>query len=93
LFQFAEKTKNINNTEENFKEFRGDDIFEKIISRINKEKLKPDDIQYIHDGQKLAEEIFNFGKKEYSKQTSKKVSKMVFKMALKKVKLQQQKIY
>ena len=46
-FEFAEMTRNEDNTEEDFEKFRGDEIFEAIIKRIDKSKLEPDDMQYI----------------------------------------------
>ncbi len=46
-FEFAEMTRNEDNKKEDFEKFRGDEIFEAIISRIDKSKLEPDDMQYI----------------------------------------------
>ncbi len=48
-FRFAEKTRDKNNTEADFIEFKNDDIFSEIIRRINKSELKTEDFEYIKD--------------------------------------------
>jgi predicted small secreted protein len=72
-FEFAEMTRNEDNIEEDFEKFRGDEIFEAIIKRIDKSKLKPDDMQYI-DIQKEDMEKFSRweeGVREQSKRQGK----------------------
>jgi uncharacterized protein YhbP (UPF0306 family) len=48
-FQFAEKSRNLDNKEEDFKEFLNDDIFMEVISRLDKRTLVGEDFEYITD--------------------------------------------
>ena len=59
-FDFAEKTKNRDNKKEDFKEYMEDEIFLKIMKRINKKELKEDDFNYIEDETKIREEVERF---------------------------------
>jgi hypothetical protein len=59
-FEFAQKTKNPDNTEEDFREYMDDEIFFEIIKRINKQELNEDDFQYIEDETTIREEVDRF---------------------------------
>jgi predicted transposase/invertase (TIGR01784 family) len=59
-FEFAQKTKNPDNTEEDFQEYMEDEIFREIIKRINKNELSEEDLQYIENETKIREEVERF---------------------------------
>jgi len=61
-FTFAEKTKNPDNTEADFKAYEKQAVFSKIIARISQGALTPNDIQYIEDEDELTEEIHRWEK-------------------------------
>jgi hypothetical protein len=70
-FEFAEKTRDENNDEEDFKEYRGDEIFCEMIRRLRKDVLTTEDFDYIEDQKTALEEIerlergfYEDGKKE-----------------------------
>ena len=46
-FEFAEKTKNDNNTKGEFEGYEKDDIFAEMMRRLNKENLPPDEWTYV----------------------------------------------
>jgi hypothetical protein len=48
-FQFAEKSRNLDNKKEDFNEFLNDDIFMEVISRLDKKTLVGEDFEYITD--------------------------------------------
>jgi predicted transposase/invertase (TIGR01784 family) len=56
-FDFAEKTKNENNKEEDFKEYMNDEIFCEIIRRLSRSELNEEDIIYIENEKKFWEEV------------------------------------
>jgi hypothetical protein len=64
-FEFAQKTKNPDNTEEDFQEYREDEIFCEIIKRLDKRSLTEEDYQYIKDEKKIREEIERFEQQIY----------------------------
>ncbi|MCP4154248.1 MAG: hypothetical protein GY757_41370 [bacterium] len=51
-FEFAEKTRNQDNKEEDFNTYKGDKVFNEIIRRLKKTKLSDSDIVYIRDEKK-----------------------------------------
>ena len=59
-FEFAQKTKNPDNREEDFREYMEDEIFCEIIKRINKKELSEDDFQYIENETTIREEVDRF---------------------------------
>ncbi|MCP4131347.1 MAG: hypothetical protein GY754_10235 [bacterium] len=68
-FEFAERTRNSNNKEDDFKEFSGDTVFEEMMRRLNKSALTEDDIIYIEDEKEFyndlarwEQDIYNEGK-------------------------------
>jgi predicted transposase YdaD len=46
-FTFAERSRNEENKESDFEEYKNDVVFKEIIHRLNKGKLKTDDMEYI----------------------------------------------
>jgi len=48
-FRFAERSRNHENEEGDFEEFRGDEIFEEMMRRLNKSMLTNEDWSYIED--------------------------------------------
>lgn len=56
-FQFAERSRNRENVEEDFEEFRGDEIFEEMIRRLNKSELTEDDYEYIESETEMWQEV------------------------------------
>jgi hypothetical protein len=67
-FQFAEKTKNKNNQEQDFSDYKHDKIFSEIINRIVKTNLNDEEHQYVQDQaefwedyDELTERLYNFG--------------------------------
>lgn len=56
-FEFAEKTRNKNNTEEEFKEYEDDEIFREMMRRLHKEELTDDDLEYIEKEKEFWDEI------------------------------------
>ncbi len=70
-FEFAEKTRNENNTEDDFNEYSQDELFNEMIRRLKKEDLTEDDIKYIENEKSTWEMVslyekgnFDLGKKE-----------------------------
>jgi hypothetical protein len=59
-FEFAEKTKNPDNKEEDFQEYMDDEIFVEIMKRINKKELTEDDFLYIENEKEIREEVERF---------------------------------
>jgi hypothetical protein len=59
-FEFAEKTKNPDNKEEDFQEYMKDEIFVEIMKRINKKELSEDDFFYIEKETEIREEVERF---------------------------------
>ena len=59
-FEFAEKTKNPDNKEEDFQEYMDDEIFVEIMKRINKKELNEDDFFYIEKETEVREEVERF---------------------------------
>ena len=83
-FEFAEKTKNPDNKEEDFLEYMDDDIFCEIMKRINKKELTEDDFFYIENEKTIWEEVERFerqiyedGKKEGKEKTTKEIAKVM----------------
>ena len=56
-FEFAQKTKNIDNTKEDFEEYQKNDVMAAITKRLSKEELEAHDIQYIDDYDKFKIEL------------------------------------
>jgi len=56
-FRFAEKSRNTANEELDFQEFRGDEIFEEMIRRLNKGILTTEDISYIDREEEMRAEV------------------------------------
>jgi hypothetical protein len=59
-FEFAEKTKNPDNKEKDFREYMDDEIFVEIMKRINKKELSEDDFFYIEKETEIREEVERF---------------------------------
>ena len=64
-FEFAEKTKNPENKEEDFQEYMDDEIFVEIMKRINKKELSEDDFHYIENERTIREEVERFERGVY----------------------------
>jgi hypothetical protein len=64
-FTFAEKSRNDENIEEDFQEYRGDKIFLEIIRRLNKTELKAEDITYIENEAEIWAEFKQFEQNIY----------------------------
>jgi hypothetical protein len=56
-FRFAEKSRNRKNVEQDFEEFRGDEIFEEMMRRLNKSGLTEDDYEYIENEDEMWAEV------------------------------------
>lgn len=56
-FTFAEKTRNRDNSKEDFQEFQEDEIFAEIIRRLNKDALTEEDLHYIEQERRDWEEF------------------------------------
>jgi hypothetical protein len=88
-FEFAQKTKNPDNKEEDFQEYMDDEIFVEIMKRINKKELSQDDFLYIENETEIREEmeryergIYEDAKKEVEKKAEQKAEKKkVFEIA------------
>ncbi|MEO0042092.1 MAG: hypothetical protein RL329_1540 [Bacteroidota bacterium] len=59
-FDFAERTRNENNTEADFESYTSDPVFADIIRIINRQKLTEEDFSYIKSEAKHAEQIQRF---------------------------------
>jgi hypothetical protein len=59
-FDFAERTRNENNTEADFESYTSDPIFADIIRIINRQKLTEEDLNYITTEAQYEEEIQRF---------------------------------
>ena len=46
-FEFAEKTRNADNEEDDFQKYKGDEIFCEMMVRLRQDHLNPDDFLYI----------------------------------------------
>lgn len=55
-FEFAEKTRNENNAEEDFEAYKGDEIFCEMMRRLRKDTLSDEDFYYIEDQKEAWEE-------------------------------------
>jgi predicted transposase/invertase (TIGR01784 family) len=64
-FEFAEKTKNPDNKEEDFQEYMNDEIFVEIMKRINKKELTEDDFLYIENEREIREEVERYERQIY----------------------------
>jgi hypothetical protein len=87
-FEFAEKTKNPDNKEEDFQEYMDDEIFVEIMKRINKKDLTEDDFLYIEKEKEIREEmdryeqgIYEDAKKEVEKEAETEAEKKAFEIA------------
>jgi hypothetical protein len=56
-FEFAEKTKNADNKEEDFREYKGDEIFSEMMMRLRKDNLTEDDFLYINKETEIWDEV------------------------------------
>ncbi len=56
-FEFAEKTRNEDNKEEEFKEYEDDEIFREMMVRLNRSELTHDDLDYIDREKAFWEEV------------------------------------
>jgi hypothetical protein len=56
-FQFAEKTRNKDNSKADFTEFEQLPIFQEVMKRINRSDLKGEDFQYIDDYEKFQKQF------------------------------------
>ncbi|MCP4219511.1 MAG: hypothetical protein GY765_33055, partial [bacterium] len=56
-FEFAERTRNKENTAEEFKEYEDDETFREIIRRLNREELTSDDFAYLDKEEVRWEEV------------------------------------
>ncbi|MCP4106256.1 MAG: hypothetical protein GY749_12070, partial [Desulfobacteraceae bacterium] len=85
-FEFAEKTRNTDNTREDFSEFSGDRVFDEIMIRLDKTALTQEDLEYIRNEKESWEEVRRYesghfeegrkrGAKEGIKETSVKIAK------------------
>jgi hypothetical protein len=64
-FEFAEKTRNENNKEEDFKEYTKDKVFSEMIRRLNKSDLTENDIVYIESEKEFWKEVKKLEKGMY----------------------------
>ena len=83
-FEFAEKTKNPDNKEEDFREYMDDEIFVEIMKRINKKDLTEDDFFYIEKETEVREEVERFERQIYEdgikvgeEKTTKQIAKVM----------------
>jgi hypothetical protein len=56
-FEFAERTRNANNKEEDFREYKGDEIFSEMMIRLKKDNLTEDDFLYINKETEIWDEV------------------------------------
>jgi hypothetical protein len=56
-FEFAEKSKDKDNTEADFAVFAKDEVFSEVIRRLKRESLQKDDFEYIDDYTKYSKEF------------------------------------
>ncbi|KPA16731.1 hypothetical protein MHK_003076, partial [Candidatus Magnetomorum sp. HK-1] len=64
-FEFAEKTKNTENKEEDFIKFRGDAPFDEVIRRLNNSILTDADLEYIKQEKESWEEVKRYDMEHY----------------------------
>jgi len=64
-FEFAEKTKNPDNTEDDFKEFQDEPPFDEMIRRLNRSELTDEDLDYIRQEKESWEEIKRYDMEHY----------------------------
>jgi hypothetical protein len=64
-FEFAEKTKNEKNQEEDFKTFTGDPLFSEIMRKLDKTKLTNEELEYIKRERESWEEVERYDKEHY----------------------------
>jgi predicted transposase/invertase (TIGR01784 family) len=81
-FEFAEKTRNENNAEEDFEAYKGDEIFCEMMRRLRKDTLSDEDFYYIEDQKEAWEEaerlergFYEDGKKQGRKEGIKEGAK------------------
>ncbi len=48
-FEFADKSRNLNNVEEDFSQFNNDEIMAEVIKRLKKDQLAPREFKYVSD--------------------------------------------
>ena len=56
-FEFAEKTKDQKNKEEDFEQFKNDKVFLEMMKRLNQKDLKQEDYKYIQNQKEMWEKI------------------------------------
>jgi len=90
-FEFAQKTRDPDNKEEDFQEYMDDEIFVEIMKRINKKDLTEDDFFYIEKEKEIREEMDRYEQgvyeeaiKKIEREAKKKVEKKIEKEAKKK---------
>ena len=64
-FEFAEKTKNTENKEEDFRKFESDPPFDEIIRRLNRTILTNEDLEYIKREKDSWEEVKRYDMEHY----------------------------
>lgn len=74
-FQFAEKTRNRENMEQDFAEYLGDPIFTEIMRLINKKGLTKEDLDYVENEEENKElfERFLVGERSTAKKEGEKI--------------------
>ncbi|MGE5343354.1 MAG: hypothetical protein ACM3SY_17945, partial [Candidatus Omnitrophota bacterium] len=64
-FTFAEKSRNEENAKSDFDEYKNDLLFQEIIRRLEKRKLKKNDLEYIEQEKKYWFEVVQFDRSSY----------------------------
>ncbi len=64
-FDFAERTRNEDNTSDDFGEFRGDRIFDEMMNRLDKTVLTDDDMEYIRTEKEGWDEVRRYERGHY----------------------------
>jgi len=73
-FEFAEKTRNKDNLEEDFKSYAKDEIFSKMMKRLNKSELGQEDysyLRYYYEWESIKDSVAKQFKKEGLKEEEK----------------------
>ncbi len=80
-FEFAQKTKNPDNKEEDFREYMDDEIFCEIMKRLKKDNLTEDDFFYIEEEKEIWEQVERYERGVYEdaqKEAHRKVSEELY---------------
>jgi hypothetical protein len=74
-FDFAHKSHNLNNVEEDFSQYNNDEIMAEVIKRLRKDRLAPKEYQFISD-MPLYEAYYLNQQRDFEEKAAKKIARL-----------------